>query len=282
MQKSKRIYNASVEILSSTDEARVIRVYPDSYKIRFKPGQYGSLGLISDIIPEKLLKRAFCISSSMIDLLDDSLINEDSVDYFEFYFNKVPIRKREQLTPKLFDLENNDRIFCGEKIVGYYTPERINTTSNVLFVGSETGEAPNNSIITHLLKRGIGNNICNLTIGEHSWESLYTLNHKRMMGLYDNYIFHCKSINDFSEIETFIRECLYEERKSIDFFGFPLVSETTHVFLSGDPVFIGAPKKKGRWEFEESHSGLIPILESEGFQLSSRFKQGNIEYECYW
>ena len=37
MQKLNNIYNASVEIVMSSDEARVIRVYPDGYKMKYKP-----------------------------------------------------------------------------------------------------------------------------------------------------------------------------------------------------------------------------------------------------
>ena len=56
MRKSKNIYNASVNIIYSTNEARVIRVYPDAYKMKYKPGQYGSLGLESQNNPNKILK----------------------------------------------------------------------------------------------------------------------------------------------------------------------------------------------------------------------------------
>ena len=111
MRKSKNIYNASVNIIYSSDEARVIRVYPDAYKMKYKPGQYGSLGLESQNNPNKILKRAFCISSSMIDSSNKKIINHDNIDYYEFYFNKVLNTNKEQLTPKLFGLRNGDRLF---------------------------------------------------------------------------------------------------------------------------------------------------------------------------
>jgi len=282
MQKSKNTYNASVEIIISSDEARVMRVYPDDYKIKYKPGQYGSLGLKSDINPEKLVKRAFCISSSMIDINDGSLIDEDKTDYFEFYFSRVPKKEREQLTPKLFNLKTGDRIYCGKKIVGFFTPENIQENSNILFVGSETGEAPNNAITAYILKEGIGKNICNLTIGSEQWQTLYNRNQEKMEETFDNYFFRVHYSNDFSSIEQLVKNALVDKNFSEDYFGFSLNSEKTHIFLAGDPAFIGAPKKKGRWEFEQSGGGLIPILQSEGFIISTRFKTGNIEYECYW
>ena len=57
MQKSNNIYNASVEIVISSDESRVIRVYPDGYKMKYKAGQYGSLGLESQYDPDKIVKH---------------------------------------------------------------------------------------------------------------------------------------------------------------------------------------------------------------------------------
>ena len=59
MQKSENIYNAFVNIIYSSQHARVVRVYPDAYKMKYKSGQYGSLGLKSDNTPNKKLKRAF-------------------------------------------------------------------------------------------------------------------------------------------------------------------------------------------------------------------------------
>ena len=79
-----------------------------------------------------------------------------------------------------------------------------------------------------------------------------------------------------------IASALADEEHSINYFGFNLNPKSSHVFLSGDPAMIGAPKKKGRWEYEHSISGIIPILTSNDFEVSTRFKPGNIEYECYW
>ena len=135
MQKSNNIYNASVEIVISSDEARVIRVYPDGYKMKYKSGQYGSLGLESQNDPDRIVKRAFCISSSMINISDRKLIDHDDIDYYEFYFNKVSNSDREQLTPKLFGLNNGDRLFCGEKIVGFYTTDNLKDGMNRIGCG---------------------------------------------------------------------------------------------------------------------------------------------------
>ena len=118
----KNLLNATVEIHKANKQSIILRVYPD-YPIRkYLPGQYGSLGLISDK-GEKLVKRAYSISSSMIDLESKKVISQDENKYLEFYINRVHLTevKREQITPKIFKLKNGDRIFCGEKIIGHYT-----------------------------------------------------------------------------------------------------------------------------------------------------------------
>ena len=282
MKESSITYNASADIVISSDEARIIRVYPDSYKMKYKPGQYGSLGIESNKDPDKIIKRAFCISSSMISTSDRKLIDHDDIDYYEFYFNKVPKNNREQLTPKLFDLISGDRLFCGEKIVGYYTTDNLKNGIDVLLLGTSTGESPNNSIVAELLLNERPSRICNISIGPSKWESLYMKQHQALMKLYNSYFFRTINAQRASNIENMIATALDDENYSIDNFGFNLNCKSSHVFLSGDPAIIGAPKKKGRWEYEHSKGGVIPILTANGFKVSTRFKPGNVEYECYW
>ena len=59
--------NATVKIHRSNSNCSIFRVHPNSPIRRFKPGQYGSLGLISNA-GDKLIKRAYSISSSIIDI----------------------------------------------------------------------------------------------------------------------------------------------------------------------------------------------------------------------
>ena len=269
-------------MVTSNGEARVIRVYPDTYKMKYKPGQYGSLGLESQKNSEKIVKRAFCISSSMVNVSNGELIDHDNIDYYEFYFNKVPKNNREQLTPKLFDLITGDRLFCGEKIVGYYTTDNLKDGMNVLLLGTTTGESPNNSIVTELLLHEKASRICNVVIGPPKWESLYMEQHQALMTLYNNYLFRIIHTERMSDLENMIASALDDEDYSIDNFGFNLNYKSSHVYLSGDPAMIGAPKKKGRWEYDHSKSGAIPILTSNSFEISTRFKPGKVEYECYW
>ena len=67
-------YNATVKLHRSFDEAVILRVYPDDFCCPFLPGQYGSLGLISND-GSKFVKRAFSISSSIINSESKRLIS---------------------------------------------------------------------------------------------------------------------------------------------------------------------------------------------------------------
>ena len=92
-------YNAIVERHRSFSEVVILRVYPDKLCRPFLPGQYGSLGLISDN-GTKYVKRAFSISSSIINPDSKKLINQKDLDY---YNKKKPIRFEEKLFNRMFN-----------------------------------------------------------------------------------------------------------------------------------------------------------------------------------
>ena len=184
-------YNATVSILKQTEYAIIFRVFPD-YPIRkFIPGQYGSLGLRSDD-GTKLIKRAYSISSSIIDLKSKDLHIQNNNNWLEFYINKVikTEQKREMITPKIFNLNDGDKIFCGEKIIGHYHLNHVEDISNVLLISTHTGESPNNHIANNILRNFSNIKICNINVSpKKGWASLYEKNHQIASSLFNNYKF---------------------------------------------------------------------------------------------
>ena len=273
------LYNATVEIHRSDNESKIFRVFPD-FPIRlFKAGQYGSLGLASDEKENKLVKRAYSIASPMIDLSTNQLSNQKDLKYLEFYINKVNQRKKkEQITPKLFELKSGDRMFCGEKIVGHYTAPENSDWKNIVFVSTHTGESPNNSIINHLLLQGSKATIININVG-NSWKSLYTEEHQAIEKLYKNYRFLQFQDNSptYNRITNFIANFSENEE-----FSALLDVKETLFYLCGDPLLIGAPVKKGGWEYQYPDYGIVNVLTKKSFEISTRFKKGNITCESYW
>jgi len=276
-------YNATVEVHKSNNESKIFRVFPDFPFRLFLPGQYGSLGLTSDEKENTLVKRAYSISSSMIDLKSKKLKTQKKLKYLEFYINKVEKRKKkEQITPKLFNLKSGDRIFCGEKIVGNYHLTSGEFWENVLLISSHTGESPNNSITNELLLSKTPSNIININVGDIG-ESLYTSEHRTLEKFYNNYEF------------IQLKDDTLNYSKTIDFiknidgnFGVKskddllLNPNKTLVMICGDPILIGEPIKKGGWDYEYPEYGLINLLEEKDFVYSTRFKKGNVICESYW
>jgi len=277
------LLNATVEIHRANKQSIILRVYPDFPIQKYLPGQYGSLGLISDK-DVKLIKRAYSISSSMIDLESKKIISQDDNKYLEFYINQVSLKetKREQITPKIFKLKNGDRIFSGKKITGHYTLPRSTDFENILLISSHTGESPNNSIVNHLLltKRKI--NICNINVG-NNWRSIYEKEHFLIENHFLNYKFiqFFDNSNNYANLTEYIDNILNNSDKGISELGFE-IKKNTLIMLCGDPIMIGAPIKKGGWEYEYPDYGLVNIFTNRLFELTTRFKQGNIIYESYW
>jgi len=283
MQNSK--LNAKVEIQRSNKNSIIFRVYPE-FPIRvFVPGQYGSLGLVDDS-EDKLIKRAYSISSSIIDLNNKNLIIQRDSKFLEFYINCVPIDQNErmQITPKIFSLNNGDKIYCGEKIVGHYIINNPKKWKNLLLISTHTGESPNNSIVNQLLLKGLKIKICNINVGKIDWESLYTKEHSLLEKLFKNYKFtqYIDNSDKYSDIINFISSTLRDKINAVKSLGFYPDPATTLIMLCGDPIMIGAPIKKGGFNVLNPDYGLINVLVEKSFELTTRFKEGNIIYESYW
>ena len=275
--------NANIRIHNSNETSVVLRVYTDSPIMKYLPGQYGSLGLISDK-GGKLVKRAYSIACSMIDLETGGLIQPDENEYLEFYINKVKLDepKREQITPKIFNLKDGDRIFCGEKIIGHYTIPNNLDWENIFLISTHTGESPNNSIVNYLIRSESKVKICNINVG-NSWESIYRKEHELLQKLFHNYRFIQfidKTIN-YTELSNFIDKVLLDDVTSERELGFKM-NDKTLIMLCGDPIMIGAPIKKGGWEYEYPDYGLVNLFKNKSYEITTRFKKGNIVYESYW
>lgn len=278
-----KLLNANVRIHNSNETSVVVRVYPDSPIMKYLPGQYGSLGLISDQ-GTKLVKRAYSIACSMIDVKTGVLAQPDENEYLEFYINRVGLEKpkREQITPKIFNLKDGDRIFCGDKIIGHYTIPNNLDWENILLISTHTGESPNNSIVNFLIRSESKVKICNINVG-NNWESIYRQEHELLQNLFKNYKFvqfNNQSVN-YTELLNFIDKVLLDDVTSERKLGFKM-NEKTLIMLCGDPIMIGAPIKKGGWEYEYPDYGLVNLFKSKSYEITTRFKKGNIVYESYW
>lgn len=289
------MYNARVNIVYRDASKMIFRVYPDKFTMRYAPGQYGALGLQRgapridqpaevDSGRTELIKRPYSIANPVLDD-NGTLVDTSLLDFYEFYVDLVIAdeHQKPRLSPRLFALRDDDRIFMADKIVGHYTLDMSARGKNLLFIATTTGESPHNSMVTDVLRRGDECHVCNIIIGRPGWISAYQAKHRLLMEAFLTY--HCLTVEDdetFASTEALMETSLSDGARAVETLGWALDPESTHVFLCGDPTMIGAPVKLGGWQYQRPASGLMRLFERHGFRAATRFQQGSVNYESYW
>lgn len=302
-----RHYNATViERIDSHENLARFRVRPDAGVPSFLAGQYVTLGLgfweprlegtQEELVPEKkqdkVAKRAYSISCPLLDS-DGRLATIDSIDYLEFYITLVqaadsPEKPAPVLTPRLFCLNEGDRLAMGKKVVGAYTLGEIEPDATVLMLGTGTGEAPHNAMTASLLASGHKGRIVNACCVRYLGDLAYHPRHISLMDQYPNYRYlPCTTrepINVNKDLEGYVGkqylQDLYTSGKLADAADDPLSPDNTYVFLCGNPSMIGyvAPGSE-----PPATPGMLPLLEAAGFsEEKSHTGPGRIHFEKYW
>src|SRR4051794_12816309 len=139
--RQKRYNGTVISVKKAHSDLMVIRVRPDFPRPEHLPGQYCTLGLGNweprmpgcqdeALKPEdetKVTRRAYSISCSVLDDLG-TLLDLQKSDWLEFYIVLVrenPDGRPPALTPRLFMLQEGERVSIGEKVTGHYTLEHI-------------------------------------------------------------------------------------------------------------------------------------------------------------
>lgn len=265
-------YNATlVERINVTPHIAILRVRPDDGVPPFSAGQYTVLGLRqdaprvpeaapeepSDTPPEKLIKRAYSISSG-------SRMKE----YLEFYVSLVGSGA---LTPRLFALAEGDRLFSGPRPKGLFTLDRVPVEKSILMVATGTGLAPYVSMLrTHAL--GIPRQpVAVLHGASYSWDLGYrgemeALNRDCANFAYVPVVSRPAEDPDWQGRTGRLPPWL-ENPALAESCGFPIGPETAHVFLCGNPAMIEA---------------ALESLQANGFTVDTRKDPGTIHVEKYW
>lgn len=296
----KASYNATVSHLRRVhEELIVLRVKPDSGISPHKAGQYTALGVgywerrcdgcqeenLKPAQLERVVKRAYSLSSSVLDEKGELLRPEDE-DFLEFYI--VLVRRSDNgapaLTPRLFLLEEGDRLHVSEKITGRYTLDPVRPDDIVLLMATGTGEAPHNKMLLELIRRGHQGPMVSVVCVRYQRDLAYLETHCRLQEMVPNYRFIPLTTREASNrdvkiyIQDLVRSGDLEEQ-----IAHRLDPGRTHVYLCGNPRMIGVPKKDrdGSLIYPEP-PGTIEILESQGFTIDRPGHAGNIHFEEYW
>lgn len=299
-QQREENYNATItSIREHNSDLWVVKVKPDEPVEPFASGKYTTLGLgfweprADDVLEDfaedpdqraKMARRSYSVSSSIVD--EDGELVEPHPEEIEFYIVQVPPEEDEipALTPRIFTREVGDRIFMSPKFTGRYTLEGVETSDNVVFLSTGTGEAPQNLMTAELLRRGHEGNIVSVVCVRYRRDLAYESQQAVVEESFPNYQYVALTTREPENegnkiyIQDFIESGRLEE-----VLGAPLDPTNTHVFLCGNPLMIGLPKwdDDGTMHFPETR-GVCEILHQRGFTIDHLRERGSVHYEEYW
>jgi len=297
-------YNATaISIRRVHDDLMILRVEPDGDVPAYEPGQYTTLGLLTDerrigelAHPDddrhRLIRRAYSISCPILDE-DGALVGKAGVPFLEFY---IALVRRDSdtppsLTPRIFALDVGHRLFMGRRPKGTYTLGPVGSDDDVILVATGTGEAPHNAMVRELLARKHHGRIASFVCVRQKRDLAYLETHRRLEQEFENYHYvalttrepentdpnHSRFVGKqyLQDLFSKVQLPLYE--------GWAPNPACTHVFLCGNPSMIGAPKRSPDGpEAYPDPKGMIETLVEKGFRLDHAHDQGNIHFERYW
>jgi ferredoxin--NADP+ reductase len=280
----------------------ILRVRPDFPRPDYRPGQYCALGLgyweqrvegcqVEDLKPEdrtRLVRRSYSISHSIYSgpgVLRDMALD----DWLEFYIVLVrenPDGRVPALTPRLFALGEGDRLNIGEKIAGHFTIDPVGPDDSVVFLSTGTGEAPHNSMLWDLLRRGHRGKILAACCVRYRKDLGYLETHQALERQFPNYRYLPLTTREPGLTKKVYIQDLLTSGELEEHLGAGLDPATTHVFLCGNPKMIGVPQRDratGATTYPQP-TGLIELLERRGFAADNAVARvkGNVHFEEYW
>lgn len=278
----------------------VMRVRPDEVIPVPRPGQWLEMGLgVFEPVMEgaepgsprrkpadELIKRAYSLSSPILTPDRSRLIEPGEWEGLEFFLSLVvPPAKRASkvpnLTGRLFCLRPGDRLYLSDQPAGEYTLDPVQGDENILFLATGTGEAPHNSMIWELLRRGHTGRIASLVSVRYLEDLAYDKIHRRLRELFPRYAYRAMATREPEGGDEHLQDLL--ESGTLEALAdFPLDPSGTRIFLCGNPGMIGPPRKlSGRRVFPEDN-GLVELLEARSFNADPSAGPVNIHYERYW
>jgi len=250
----------------------VLRVAPDGWQLPgFKPGQFAVLGLPAearrcelsddeDDIPRsgRLIRRAYSIASS-----------SKQGKYLEFYITLV---RSGSLTPRLFALEEGERVWLGAKVTGTFTLDQAPDDTDVVMIATGTGLAPYMSMLRTGPAGWERRRFAVLLGARHSWDLGYHGELLTMNRLCPNFHYEPVISRPAEEPVPWAGHAGYVQdlwRSDVleAAWGVRPTPDTASVFLCGNPDMI---------------DDMLGVLDDEGFRRHTRGDPGQVFVEKYW
>lgn len=263
-------YNATViSRLDINPFLIILGIKPDQQPYNFKPGQYTVVGLkastgrVKESTPEAnpktgdaIIQRAYSIASA------------NNTGELDFYLALV---SHGELTPRLFTLQKNDRVYIGAKATGVFTLDAVAPTKSLLLMATGTGLAPYISMVRSQMNELKNRKVVILHGVRHSGdlgyrEELEELSKKHANIVYMPVISQPAKDPTWTGLSGYLQETLFsgevEKRTSLE-----ITPENFDAFICGNPSMIEA---------------AIAKLTAVGFVLAKGRNPGTIHIEEYW
>lgn len=300
-------YNAQVaELRRIHEDLLVMRIRPDDAGLQLVAGQYTVLGLgnwetrVRDTQSEQLdtkaletvVKRAYSVSCPLMEA-NGRVTRVDAKPWLEFYI--ILIRYGDAappaLTPRLFALAEGDRLFMSTHFHGHHTLKEHRPDDTVIFVATGTGEAPHNAMIAQLLSSGHRGPIVAVCCVRYQRDLAYLDQHRQLERQFSNYRYITRTTREPMNIDPLVagyvgKQYLQDYFACGDFkkdTGVELRPDTTSVYLCGNPEMIGVPHHTHNAALRYPNpTGMVEVLERQGFHVDRPHQPGNIHFEKYW
>ncbi|OGQ91825.1 MAG: hypothetical protein A2289_11630 [Deltaproteobacteria bacterium RIFOXYA12_FULL_58_15] len=248
----------------------ILRIAPDGWQLpSFTPGQYATFGIpaaarrietadaeVDPPKPDKLLLRAYSIASASVNRA-----------FIEVYVNLVDSGT---FTPRLFALQQGDKLWLKPTIKGMFTLDDVPKEKDIVMIATGTGLAPYMSMLrTHA--DGAARRCMVLLGARHVRDLGY---HEELLELsaHHPHIAYCPAVSR-PEVEVewtghvgYVQD-LWQGDWVRQTWGHRPTPETSHVFLCGNPAMV---------------SDMKTMLGRDGFVEHSRHSPGQIHTEEYW
>ncbi|MCY2960547.1 MAG: ferredoxin--NADP reductase [Planctomycetota bacterium] len=259
-------WNATVSRRRDVNErVKVLWITPDSGRVQpFDPGQFVQLGWPKPEDPAgppptrvRWNKRSYSIASS-----------PGESGGYELCLALVD---QGVLTPRLFDLQAGERVWCDDAPKGHFTLERIPDARHLVCVATGTGIAPFVSMLRRY--RGTGR-FRKLTILWGARESSDLAYHEELTAAaaadpsvrYGAVVSREPAGSAWTggrgRVQSALADAAFRSTA-----GEPLAPDGTHVLLCGNPAMI---------------DDVRVLLEARGFALDTVKEPGNLHFERYW
>ncbi len=264
MEKSP--YNATVtgKILITPD-LMVLRMKTDEPRIKFRAGQYTSIGLLAGEgrSPNSVIQAENMPSDYLITRPYSIASANHETQNFEFYISQV---KSGSLTPRLFNLTLGSRMWVDKKIIGIFHLNETPPDCNIVMIATGTGLAPYISFLRSHIKDHKDIKMVVLHGAGYPWDLGYRSELEFIDFNFDNFFYFptlLKADESWTGLRGYIEEHL--KNKLLEDIGVEINPLKTHFYLCGNPKMVESVteflEKRNYIIHSKKHPGALHIEE---------------------